>query len=159
MTRSNRDDVRVSQSLGDAIQWARKRRRLTQPQMAKKIGVSLRTITTWEGGLIPPERIDEVETVLNVKFVRGTGGQWRAVLPDDIVDGAPELAGTEVEVADTPAGQVVLFLDPSRLAGLPVDVLEEARAAAQLEFLARIRTLMRDYPQTPPNRDASDSGV
>ncbi|XKK40382.1 helix-turn-helix domain-containing protein [Nocardiopsis sp. ARC36] len=51
-------------SLGDRIRTARQRARLTQEQLAERVGVGRRTIDNWENGRTLPKNVVALEDVL-----------------------------------------------------------------------------------------------
>lgn len=151
-------DVSQQQPLEAAVRQTRKRRGLTQTDLAELIGVSLRTITTWEKGDIPLERISDIERALNARFIEGRVG-WIVIPYED----APSLAAADRAIDTTPAvpdgqrsgdgeGRVILYVSQERLDSLPSDIREEASLAAHLEFIQVARRLVReraDENQTP----------
>ena len=58
--------------LGVRIRRARERLHLTQQQLADLVGVSLRSVSNWEGGHhVPKNRLGALEDVLGQNFTRG----------------------------------------------------------------------------------------
>ena len=56
-------------SLGTRIRRARERRRLTQPQLAEAVGVSVRAVGDWERGKTRPKnRLGALEAFLGVNL-------------------------------------------------------------------------------------------
>lgn len=121
-------------NIGDVIADTRRRRGLTQQHLADTLGISVRTLGSWEAGRIPPDLIPQVEQALGVRVVRDTAGDWAAI--DD-------LAAEETAAED--GSRIVLIIDPARRAALPGEVVDEATARAQLELLAAIRDLTASH--------------
>jgi transcriptional regulator with XRE-family HTH domain len=61
---------------GEWLRMARRRKDLTQPRLAAKVGVGRNTVSRWENGrhLPPPSRRQSIERVLGPYPDRETGG-------------------------------------------------------------------------------------
>jgi transcriptional regulator with XRE-family HTH domain len=63
-------------SLGARIRGARERRHLTQPQLAKAVGVSVRAVGDWENNRTRPKnRLGALEAFLGVNLTEPEGGE------------------------------------------------------------------------------------
>lgn len=61
-------------TLGERIRTARQRARLTQEQLARKVGVGRRTIDNWENGRTEPKNLVALEEVLGALIAEHVAG-------------------------------------------------------------------------------------
>ncbi|WP_435109425.1 helix-turn-helix transcriptional regulator [Nocardiopsis synnemataformans] len=78
-------------TLGDRIRTARQRARLTQEQLAARVGVGRRTIDNWENGRTSPKNLVSLEEALG------------SLVEEHTRESAPP----ETRVLDTPFGEVI----------------------------------------------------
>lgn len=123
--RSHDDDV---PHIGVLIFEQRKAAGLSQEQLARRIGVSERTVRSWENQDSTPRAniLGAVERALSTRLVRDADGGYRAV------PGAPTIEDHEAMAVDSPAGVLVVYLDRRYLARFDEDEQQRMRMAAAL---------------------------
>ena len=124
--------------LGELFRAAREARRLTQADLAKRVGVTLRTIGNWERGQpIPPGRIPHLEAALGVRARPDGHGGYRLTtqaVPDQVAEPGAE------------GGAVTIFVNPEILATHSAAEIEYAVAAGRAAILAAILDIDRRRP-------------
>lgn len=112
---------------GQRIATLRKRKRLTQQQMAERLKIGYRTYQTWEAGTMPEwPNLEKLAELLGVR-------------PEHIVgedDGLGPDAGTQLDRIEAKLDQLLDLITPGEAPG-PAEVLEEE---AQRKSAQRART-------------------
>lgn len=112
-----------------AVRWTadkiRERREdlgLTQAELAKRLGVSLRTITAWEAGHARPQRPSKLDAVLGApdqkakeRLAEMTDSELVAQITERIAELSRRLP--QVQREDVPAGMVEASYDPTAVEG------------------------------------------
>lgn len=93
-----------SATFGDRVEAGRIAAGLTQQELARKLGVKLKTIVGWEEDIAEPRanKLQMVAGMLNVSIMWLLTGEGDGVLgPDDVVDGDDEARAILIELRRT----------------------------------------------------------
>ena len=66
----------ASEPLGEQIRRARQRRRWSQAEAARKLGVSARSLGDWERGVKKPRNLTVIEDVLGISLSENGAEDW-----------------------------------------------------------------------------------
>jgi transcriptional regulator with XRE-family HTH domain len=66
----------ASESLGEQIRRARQRRRWSQAEAARKLGVSARALGDWERGVKKPRNLTVIEDVFGIRLSGNGAEDW-----------------------------------------------------------------------------------